>query len=110
MHGGIILKEAKIVDIAKHHRKTPAQIVLRWHIQNHLIVIPKSVTPSRIKENFELFDFELSPEDMEQIDSLNQDKRVGPDPDSFGLRVYNAVSGTIGTVRRKNREKNNQDR
>lgn len=102
MQGGEILNEAIIVDIAKQHHKTPAQIVLRWHIDNNLVVIPKSVTPKRIKENFELFDFKLSPDEIKKIDDLNQDRRVGPDPDSFGIRVYSSLSKTFGTIKRKN--------
>jgi diketogulonate reductase-like aldo/keto reductase len=69
---------------AKYH-KTPAQIVLRWDLQHEVITIPKSITPSRIEENAAIFDFELSREDMERLDSLNQNRRFGPDPDNFNF-------------------------
>jgi 2,5-diketo-D-gluconate reductase A len=65
--------------------KTPAQVVLRWHIQRGDIVFPKTVTLSRMKENFEIFDFELESDDMDAITGLNQgeDGRTGPHPDTF---------------------------
>jgi diketogulonate reductase-like aldo/keto reductase len=81
MHGGEVLENAAILRLAQKHSKTPAQVVLRWHIQHGLIVIPKSTTPERIRENIDLFDFELDDEDMRTIDSLDVGKRVGPDPD-----------------------------
>ncbi|WP_428909417.1 aldo/keto reductase [Niallia sp. Krafla_26] len=75
------LDEPTITTLAEKYKKTAAQIILRWHLQNDVIIIPKSVTPSRIKENSEIFDFELSQEDMNTINQLNQNKRFGPDPD-----------------------------
>ncbi|MGH3157848.1 MAG: aldo/keto reductase, partial [Streptosporangiaceae bacterium] len=60
------------------------QVVLRWHIQEGNIVFPKSVTPDRIRENIDIFDFELADEDQERIGALNRDERTGPDPDKFG--------------------------
>ncbi len=83
MRGGEILADQTITRIAGAHAKTPAQVVLRWHIQSGLIVIPKSVTPERIRENMDIFDFELSIEDMRAIDGLDQGERIGPDPDNF---------------------------
>jgi 2,5-diketo-D-gluconate reductase A len=80
---GLVLDDAVIVRIAKEHNRTPAQVTLRWHIQRGDIVFPKSVTPSRIIENFALFDFELSDVEMADISSLNRDHRTGPDPDRF---------------------------
>jgi len=65
--------------------KTPAQVVLRWHIQRGDIVFPKSVTPARIRENIDIFDFELSRQDLEAITSLNRNQRTGPDPDKFDM-------------------------
>ena len=81
MRGGDSLENDTLQKLAQAHDKTPAQIVLRWHIQSGFIVIPKSVTPSRIRENFDVFGFELSDNDMAQIASLNQDDRIGTDPD-----------------------------
>lgn len=75
-----LLEVPAIVAIAQKHGRTPAQIVLRWHIQLGNVVIPKSVTPSRIKENIEVFDFSLDDEDIAAISALNEDRRIGPDP------------------------------
>jgi 2,5-diketo-D-gluconate reductase A len=82
---GGVLEDSTITRIADDVGKTPAQVVLRWHIQRGDIVFPKSVTASRIQENFEIFDFELSSTDMEEISDLDQgeDGRTGPHPDSF---------------------------
>ncbi len=82
---GGVLDDSTITGIAEKVGKTPAQVVLRWHIQNGNIVFPKSVTPSRIEENFELFDFELATGDVEEIDGLDQGEggRTGPNPDTF---------------------------
>lgn len=74
-----------IVAIAQKHNRTPAQIVLRWHLQLGNIVIPKSVTPSRIKENIQVFDFSLDTEDMAAISALNEDRRIGPNPATFDM-------------------------
>ena len=83
--GGGLLSDPVVVSIAKAAGKTPAQVVLRWHIERGDIVFPKSVTPARIKENIDIFDFELSGEDLEAITSLNRDQRTGPDPDKFDV-------------------------
>ncbi|GAA0908560.1 aldo/keto reductase [Streptomyces thermoalcalitolerans] len=80
-----LLKVPAIVAIAQKHNRTPAQIVLRWHLQQGNIVIPKSVTPSRIRENIEVFDFRLDDEDLAAISALNEDRRLGPDPATFNL-------------------------
>jgi 2,5-diketo-D-gluconate reductase A len=80
---GLVLDDPTIVSIAKAVGKTPAQVVLRWHIERGDIVFPKSVTPSRIRENIDIFDFELSGEDVEAITALNKNQRTGPDPDKF---------------------------
>jgi 2,5-diketo-D-gluconate reductase A len=77
------LDDPTIREIAERIGKTPAQVVLRWHIERGDIVFPKSVTPARIKENFALFDFELSGEDVEAISALDKNERSGPDPDTF---------------------------
>jgi 2,5-diketo-D-gluconate reductase A len=81
---GALLDDPTIEKIASAHGRTPAQIVLRWHIQLGNIVIPKSVTPSRIEENFKIFDFELSDHDMHALFELNREERTGPDPNTFG--------------------------
>jgi 2,5-diketo-D-gluconate reductase A len=82
---GESLGERRIVELAEKYAKSPAQVVLRWHIQLGNIVFPKSSNPERIRRNIEIFDFELAEEDMAAIDDLNADRRRGPDPDSFGL-------------------------
>ena len=69
--------------LAAKYQKTPAQIVIRWHLDRGLIVIPKSVTPSRIHENFDVFDFRLEKEELSQIQSLDSGTRLGPDPKEF---------------------------
>ncbi|GGJ73385.1 diketogulonate reductase-like aldo/keto reductase [Anoxybacillus voinovskiensis] len=85
MRGGELLNEPVLVEIGKKYGKTPAQVILRWDLQNEVVTIPKSVTPQRIKENADIFDFELTAEEMEAIDLLNQEKRIGPDPDNFNF-------------------------
>ena len=80
---GQLLDDAVIQEIASRHGRTPAQVVLRWHIQLGNIVIPKSVTPSRIEENFQVFDFELSEPEMRRLAELDRGERTGPDPDTF---------------------------
>jgi len=80
--GGALDEEA-IAAIAEHHRKTPAQVVLRWHTQIGNVVIPKSVTPERVRENFEIFDFELEQDELEALAGLDRGARIGPDPATF---------------------------
>lgn len=78
--GGNLLDEPILREIGERYSKSPAQVVIRWHLQNELIVIPKSVTPERIRQNIDVFDFELSADDIEAIGNLNVDVRVGSDP------------------------------
>jgi 2,5-diketo-D-gluconate reductase A len=82
---GGVLEDPTIIRIADKLGKTPAQVVLRWHIQRGDIIFPKSVTPLRMKENFELFDFELEQGDVDEISALDrgEDGRTGPNPDTF---------------------------
>jgi 2,5-diketo-D-gluconate reductase A len=82
---GRVLDDPEIVTIAERIGKTPAQVVLRWHIERGDIIFPKSVTPARVRENFAIFDFELSGEDVETITALNRNERFGPDPDTFDM-------------------------
>jgi len=82
---GELLEDGTIATIAAHHDCSSAQVILRWHLQIGNVVIPKSVTPSRIRENFELFDFALSEDDMAAIERLDAGARVGPDPGSFDV-------------------------
>jgi 2,5-diketo-D-gluconate reductase A len=80
---GDLLKDGTIETVAAHHDRTPAQTILRWHIQVGNVVIPKSATPERIRENFEIFDFELSEDDMAALARLDTGERIGPDPGTF---------------------------
>ena len=82
---GDLLEEETIETIAAHQERSPAQAILRWHLQIGNVVIPKSVTPERIRENFELFDFALSEDDMAAIERLDAGQRVGPDPATFDV-------------------------
>ena len=83
--GGKLLAEPAIAAIAGRAGKSPAQVVLRWHIERGDIVFPKSVTPARIKENIDIFDFALTAEDVAAISALNRNERTGPDPDTFDV-------------------------
>ena len=81
---GQLLEDPTLLKIGEQYGKTPAQVIIRWHLQNGLIVIPKSVTPERIKENGEVADFELSASDIELVNALNRNERTGTDPDTLG--------------------------
>lgn len=80
---GDLLEDGTIETVAAHHDRTPAQTILRWHLQIGNIVIPKSATPERIRENFAVFDFELSEDDMAALERLDTGERIGPDPGTF---------------------------
>jgi len=80
---GRALGDPEIESIATRVGKTPAQVILRWHIERGDIVFPKSVRPERIRENIDIFDFELTGADVETISALNRNERTGPDPDTF---------------------------
>ncbi|MDQ0396213.1 aldo/keto reductase [Labrys monachus] len=82
---GSLIDDPQLAAIGRKYGKTAAQVILRWHLDLGLIAIPKSVTPARIVENFDLFDFRLSEEDIAAIDKLDRpDGRIGPDPEVFG--------------------------
>ncbi|MCD8870014.1 aldo/keto reductase [Staphylococcus gallinarum] len=78
-----ILEDETVQQVATEIGKTPAQVVIRWNIDHGVVVIPKSVTPSRIEENLNVFDFKLTAEQIEKLDQLNEDKRIGPNPLEF---------------------------
>ncbi|TSJ92092.1 aldo/keto reductase [Gilliamella apicola] len=78
---GRVVDEPLLINIGKKYQKSASQVTLRWHVQKDLIVIPKSVNPKRIAENRQIFDFELTEDEMLQIDSLNENFRTGPNPD-----------------------------
>jgi 2,5-diketo-D-gluconate reductase A len=80
---GEVLDDPTIVEIAEAHGKTPGQVVIRWHLQLGNILFPKSVTPARIEENLDVFDFHLATSEMDAIDALDAGARIGPDPDVF---------------------------
>lgn len=84
--GSGLLEDATITKLAEKHGRTPAQVVLRWHVQLGNVIIPKSVTPSRIRENLDLFGFSLDDEDMAVIGELDRNGRIGPDPDTMNIR------------------------
>ncbi|HET8955145.1 MAG TPA: aldo/keto reductase [Solirubrobacterales bacterium] len=82
---GELLQDGTIETVAAHHDRTPAQVILRWHLQLGNVVIPKSSNPERIRENFEVFDFELSEDDMAALERLDAGERTGPDPGTFSV-------------------------
>lgn len=82
---GNFMSVPTIHNLFEKYGKTPAQIILRWDIQHNVVTIPKTIHEDRIKENANIYDFELSVEDMKKIDSLNKDHRFSPDPDSFNF-------------------------
>lgn len=86
--GGSTLEDPTITAIAEAHGKSPAQVMLRWHVQEGRSVIPKSVKPHRIAENFDIFDFELTADEVSQIDALDKGVRRGPEPESLTLEAY----------------------
>ena len=81
--GGELLSDPLLESIGSKYGKTSAQVIIRWHLQSDLIVIPKSVTPKRIEENIDVADFELTKEDIEKIDGLNLNQRTGSNPEDF---------------------------
>ena len=82
------LEDPVIVRIAQAHAKSPAQVMLRWHIQEGRSAIPKSTKPHRIAENFDIFDFELTAQEIAAIDGLDTGKRGGPEPDAITLESF----------------------
>ncbi|PXY25252.1 aldo/keto reductase [Prauserella endophytica] len=84
--GGDLLTDPAVTALAEKHGRTPAQVVLRWHLQLGNVIIPKSVTPSRMRENLDLFGFSLDDGDVAALDRLDRGERTGPDPDTFNAR------------------------
>src|SRR5699024_12510207 len=82
---GAVLQGQTIVKRAQKYSKSPAQLLLRWHIQRNTIIIPKSITPNRIEENFQLFDFNLEDEDMKLINSIDKNERRGREPNTMDM-------------------------
>ena len=82
--GGDLLTDGTVKALAEKYGKTPAQVVLRWHLQLGNIVFPKSMKPERMRENIDVFDFDLSNDDMDAVSALDRNERTGPDPDDFG--------------------------
>jgi 2,5-diketo-D-gluconate reductase A len=80
---GLVLDDEALVDVAERHGVTTGQVVLRWHLQLGHVVFPKSVTPERIEQNFDVFGFTLTDDDMAAIEALDRGERTGPDPDTF---------------------------
>src|SRR5699024_3260748 len=83
--GGSLFEEKIIRDLANKHNKTPAQIILRWHLQEHSIAILKSVTPSRITENMNVYNFSVSEDDMVDITNLDREERMGKHPNEMNI-------------------------
>lgn len=99
--GGVkssVLDHNTIAEIANAHQKSPAQVVIRWHLQHGLIVFPKSVHPTRIRENFDVFDFELSGDDLAAIDAI-QGNRVGPNPNDMNYAVGPKIVRAATTIK-----------
>ena len=82
--GGELLTDGVLKELAEKYGKTPAQVVLRWHVQLGNIVFPKSMKPERMRENIDVYDFDLSNDDMDAVAALDRHERTGPDPDNFG--------------------------
>ena len=82
------LEDPTIVEIAEAHSKSPAQVMLRWHLQQGRSVIPKSTKPHRIAENFDVYDFDLTPDELAAIDALDTDQRGGPEPEAITLEAF----------------------
>ncbi|UDY22766.1 aldo/keto reductase [Nocardioides sp. Kera G14] len=80
---GTLLEEPTLVELAEAKGRSVAQVIIRWHLQSGRVVIPKSVTPSRIRENIDVFDFSLTDEEMAAIEAFNTDTKIGPDPAAF---------------------------
>ena len=93
---GQALQDPAVVELARRHGRTPAQVVLRWHVQLGNVVIPKSTSRSRIRENIALFDFELDDADMAALAGLEAGERLGPDPDERDTRPREGFSSTGG--------------
>jgi diketogulonate reductase-like aldo/keto reductase len=83
------LSAPTVMELGRRHRKTPAQIILRWHLQHGISPIPKTVRAERIRENFDVFDFELNKQEVAEIDALDMGKWFGPDPEMVSPEMFN---------------------
>jgi 2,5-diketo-D-gluconate reductase A len=83
--GGALLANETVLKVAKKHKRTAAQVILRWHIDLGLVVIPKSITPARIRENFDIWGFKLDAADLADLATLDKNNRIGPNPDKFDM-------------------------
>src|SRR4030095_4007484 len=97
------LQDGTIGDIAKTHGKTPAQVMLRWHLQQGRSVIPKSTKPTRIAENIDVFDFDLTANELAAIDALDTGQRGGPEPEAITLENFGRPIPEDGTSRQRQR-------
>ncbi|MGL4860750.1 MAG: 2,5-didehydrogluconate reductase DkgA [Enterobacteriaceae bacterium] len=84
-----LFKHPTIMQLAQKYQKSAAQIILRWHLDSGLVVIPKSVTPARIRENFAILDFHLTHDELAQMEKIDQNRRIGPDPETFDMVKIN---------------------
>ena len=80
---GQFFEHPLIAEIAQRHGRSPAQVLIRWDLQHEIVTIPRSTREAHIRENSEVFDFELTVEEMSRLDALDEGKRIGPDPDTF---------------------------
>jgi len=101
---GTLVADKVIAQLATKHEKTPAQIILRWHIEHGLVAIPKSANPRRLRENIAIFDFCLDTDDMANLDKTECDGRIGPDPESYPDDVRSFAQRAAGWLSRKVRK------
>src|SRR5436190_3133284 len=101
---GQLISDKMVAQLAAKHGKTPAQIILRWHVEQGLVTIPKSSNPSRLRENIAIFDFQMDTDDMAKLDNLDRGERIGPDPESYPDNVKPFAERATGWLARKVRK------